>query len=119
MPMLKRLCALLTVVALSSTALISDPPRAAAGPAVLGPGEYAIIRFIGDHSTRIAFADGHIEYAEDLLAGHDAPPQFVDRNMYREILLINLLANRGYEYAGKFRPDQGAQPEEIMMRKIR
>jgi hypothetical protein len=116
--MMKRFRAALMIVALSSGALFADLPRAAAGPAVLGPGDYAIIRFIGDHSTRIAFADGHIEYAETLLAGQD-PPQFVDKHMYQTILLINLLAKRGYEYAGKFKPDQGPNIDQILMKKVR
>jgi hypothetical protein len=76
-------------------------------------GAYAVIRFIGNHNTRIAFADGHIEYADTLLAGSQAPSH-VDIRMYQTIQLINALAKRGYVYAGKFN-----NGEQIVMKKLR
>jgi hypothetical protein len=107
-------------LSLVCAAVLTGPPIATASPSVVsGSGDYAIIRFVGDHSTRVAFADGHIEYAQDLLAGLQRPNR-VDNQAFQITMLINILAKRGYEYAGRFKGDMGGgPPEQIVMRKLR
>ena len=106
---MKLMTCTIASLALGATALSLSAAQAAMG----GAPAYAIIQWDGPHNTQVIWPDGKVDFLPAYAPEALSRPDHANDRGYIMTILINKVAQQGYDYVGM------ADGEEVVMKKVR